>query len=98
MGSGARGSRSTRCRKHQLIRLHRNRPARFALFVGGAAGGGVFDADGNALYTFNPSGLDGPGVSAQARGVAPAHHLLPETSPPTIVAGITEGGPARAFT
>jgi len=61
-------------------------------FFGGAAGGGVFDADGNALYTFNPSGLD-PLEFALRNG----EHLnptirFPETSPPTIVTGITEGG------
>ncbi|MBK7472218.1 MAG: hypothetical protein IPI73_18025 [Betaproteobacteria bacterium] len=60
--------------------------------IGGAAGGGVFDADGNALYTFNPSGLDGlEFLIRHGEMLQPTIHF-PETSPPTIVTGITEGG------
>jgi hypothetical protein len=61
-------------------------------FIGGSAGGGVFDPNGNALYTFNPSGLDPLQFAmANAELLLPAIYFQ-ETSPPTIVSGITDGG------
>src|SRR5437016_5017785 len=62
-----------------------------ACVVGGAAGGAVVDANGNALYTFNPSGLD-PLMFVLQHGENLTSIYFDKTVPPTLVVGLNTGG------
>ena len=61
-------------------------------FTGGAAGGAVVDADGSALYTFNPSGLDPFEFLLENGELLSPTIYFDQTTPPTIVTGLTTGG------